>query len=146
MLYRLAIVSGLLLASFINIVPAALAEVKFSNLQPGVIGIQGGDFTVLETVVPAIVNVNVSPEIAAQITVLPPELVSAPSEDPSGTKRIGFLKFGENNLRSDGSNATASLPTGDTNLELELRVERPVRFTSGAYTYTVNIVVTTTPP
>ena len=145
MLYRLAIASGLLLTSFINFVPTALAEVKFSNLQPGVIETSGGDLKVLESVVPANINVNVPPDTTAQITVLSPNLVSGASEDPSGTKSIGFLEFGSNNLRSEGNNATANLPTGDTNLEVGLRVERPVSFTPGTYNYAVNLSVTITP-
>lgn len=145
MLYRLAIASGLLLTSFFYFVPTALAEVKFSNLSPGVIETSRGDLKVLESVVPANINVNVPPDTTAQITVLSPNLVSAPSEDPSGTKRIGFLKFGSNNLSSDGNNGTASLPTGDTNLEAGLRVERPVSFTPGTYNYSVNLSVTITP-
>jgi hypothetical protein len=72
-------------------------------------------------------------------------LVSGASPDPSGTNKIGFLEFGSNNLRSEGNNATASLPTGDTNLEVGLRVERPVSFTPGTYNYAVNLSVTITP-
>ncbi len=145
MLYRLAIASGLLLTNFTNFVPSALAEVKFSNVSPGVIETSGGDLKVLESVVPANINVNVPPNTTAQITVLSPNLVSAPSEDPGGTKRIGFLKFGSNDLRSDRNNATATLPTGNTNLEAGLRVERPVSFTPGTYNYAVNLSVTITP-
>ncbi len=152
MLYRLAFASGvaklfasgLLLTSFINFVPTALAEVKFSNLQPGTIE-SGGDLKVLESVVPANINVNVPADTTAQITVLSPNLVSGASEDPSGTKSIGFLEFGSNNLRSEGNNATAKLPAGDTNLEVGLRVERPVSFTPGTYNYAVNLSVTITP-
>ncbi len=145
MLYRFAIASGLLLTSFTNNITTALAEVKFSNINPGIIEASGGDLKVLESVVPANINVNVSSDTAAQITVLPPNLVSAPSEDPAGTKRIGFLNFGSNNLSSDGNNTTASLSPGDTNLEVGLRVERPVTFTPGTYNYAVNLSVTITP-
>jgi hypothetical protein len=144
MLYRLAIASGLLLTSFFNFAPTALAEVKFSNLEPGTIE-SGGDLKVLESVVPANINVNVPPDTSAQITVLSPNLVSGASPDPSGTNKIGFLEFGSNNLRSEGNNATANLPTGDTNLEVGLRVERPVSFTPGTYNYAVNLSVTITP-
>ncbi|MEO1378373.1 MAG: hypothetical protein AAFW70_29715 [Cyanobacteria bacterium J06635_10] len=145
MLYRLAIASGLLLTSFTNFVPTAFSQVKFNNINPGVIETSAGNFKVLESVVPADINVNVPSGTAAQITILSPSLVSAPSEDPDGTQRIGFLKFGSNNLRSDGNNATANLPAGDTNLEVGLRVERPVTFTPGTYNYAVNLSVTITP-
>ena len=148
MLYRLAVASGLLLTSFINVInitPTALAEVTFSNLNPGTIETTGGDLKVLESIVPATLDVNVPNGTNAQITILPPNLLSSPSEDPSGTKRIGFLKFGSSDLSSDGSNATATLPPGDTNLEVGLRVERPVTFTPGTYNYGVNLSVTITP-
>lgn len=145
MLYRLAIASGLLLTSLTNFIPTALAEVKFSNVSPGTIETSGGNFKVLESVVPANINVNVPADTTAQITVLSPNLISAPSEDPGGTKRIVFLKFGSNNLSSDGNNNTATLPAGDTNLEAGLRVERPVSFTPGTYNYAVNLSVTITP-
>lgn len=145
MLYRFAIASGLLLTSITNFVPTALAEVKFSNVQSGTIETRGGDFKVLESVVPGSINVNVPADTTAQITVLSPNLISAPSKDPGGTKRIGFLEFDSNKLSSDGNNNTATLPTGDTNLEVGLRIERPVSFTSGTYNYAVNLSVTIVP-
>ena len=131
MLHRLAIASGLLLTSFTNFIPTALAEVKFSNAQSGTIEISGGDYKVLESVVPGNINVNVPPDTAAQITVLSPSFASGASKDPGGTQRIGFLEFGSNKLSSDGNNSTATLPAGDTNLEVGLRIERPVSFTPG---------------
>ena len=145
MLYRLAIASGLFLASLTNIVPTALAEIKFSNITSGTIEPSAGNDKVLESVNPGNINVNVPRDTTAQITVLSPSLVSAPSEDPSGTQKIGFLEFGENKLSSDGNNHTATLPSGDTNLEVGLRVERPVSFTPGTYNYAVNLSVTIVP-
>lgn len=144
MLYRFAIASGLLLTSFTNFIPNALAQVKFSNLSSGVVEAREADLKVLESVVPANINVNVPPDTAAQITVLPPSFASGPSNDPSGTKKVGFLEFDSSNLSSDGNN-TATLPAGDTNLEVGLRVERPVSFRPGTYNYSVNLSVTITP-
>ncbi|MEM1394371.1 MAG: hypothetical protein AAGG00_13960 [Cyanobacteria bacterium P01_H01_bin.150] len=144
MLYRFAIASGLLFTSFTNFIPTALAQVKFSNLSPGIIEAKGADLRILESVVPANINVNVPSDTTAQITVLSPSFAFGPSKDPSGTNKIGFLKFGSNNLSSDGNN-TASLLPGDTNLEVGLRVERPVSFTPGTYNYSVNISVTIAP-
>ena len=145
MLYRFAIASGLLLASFINFIPTALAEVKFSNLSPGVVEAKGVDLKVLESVVPANINVNVPSGTTAQITVLSPSFASGPSRDPSGTKKVGFVEFGSNKLSSDGNNNTITLPAEDTNLEVGLRVERPVSFTPGTYNYFVNLSVTIAP-
>ncbi|HYX15458.1 MAG TPA: hypothetical protein VE944_14035 [Nostoc sp.] len=44
------------------------------------------------------------------------------------------------------SNNTATLAPGETNLEVRLRVERPVAFIAGTYNYAVNLNVTITPP
>lgn len=145
MLYRFAIASGFLLASLTNFIPTALAEVKFSNINPGTIETSGGNFKVLESVVPGTIDVNVPPNTAAQITVLSPSFASGASKDPGGTQRIGFLEFGSNKLSSDGNNNTATLPAGDTNLEVGLRIERPVSFTPGTYNYAVNLSVTIVP-
>ena len=54
-------------------------------------------------------------------------------------------RFGSNKLRSDGNNNTITLPAEDTNLEVGLRVERPVSFTPGTYNYFVNLSVTIAP-
>ncbi|MBV6627340.1 MAG: hypothetical protein KI793_31105 [Rivularia sp. (in: Bacteria)] len=145
MLHRFAIASGLLLASFTNFIPTAFAQVKFSNISPGTINTSGGDYKVLESVVPGNIDVNVPPDTTAQITVLSPSFANGASQDPQGTQKIGFLEFGSNKLRSDGNNNTATLPTGDTNLEVGLRVERPIAFTPGNYNYSVNLSVTIVP-
>ncbi|MCJ8278398.1 MAG: hypothetical protein MJK14_00195 [Rivularia sp. ALOHA_DT_140] len=145
MLYRFAIASGILLTSFTNFIPTVLAEVKFSSMNPGVIEAKGADFKVLESVVPGNINVNVPSGNTAQVTVLSPSFASGPSEDPSGTKKVGFLEFGSNKLSSDGNNNTANLLPGDTNLEVGLRIERPVSFTPGTYNYSVNLSVTIVP-
>ncbi|MEL6165969.1 MAG: hypothetical protein AAFR37_20220 [Cyanobacteria bacterium J06628_3] len=145
MLYRFAIASGLLLTSFTNFIPTAFAEVKFSNVQPGTIEPSGRDYKILESVNPGTIEVSVPPDTTAQISVLSPSFENGASPDPSGTQKIGFLEFGGNQLRSDGNNNTATLPTGDTNLEVGLRVERPVSFTPGTYNYLVNLSVTIVP-
>lgn len=142
MLYRFAIASGLLLASFTSFIPSALAEVKFSILSPGVVEATGTEMKVLESVVPANLNVNVPSGTTAEITVLSPSFASGASPDPGGTQKKGLLEFGGNKLRSDEANNKATLPTGDTNLEVGLLVERPVSFTPGIYNYVVNLSVT----
>ncbi|MDY6896514.1 MAG: hypothetical protein SWZ49_00325 [Cyanobacteriota bacterium] len=144
MLYRFAIASGLLLTSFTSFIPTALAEVKFSNFNPGVVEATGTDLKVLESVVPANIDVNVPSGTTAQIAVLSPSFASGASPDPGGTKKVGFLDFGSNKLSSDGINNTATLPAEDTNLEVGLRVERPVSFPPGIYNYVVNLSVTIT--
>jgi len=145
MLYRFVIASGLLLTSLTNFIPTALAEVKFSNLSSGLVEPTGGDYKILESVVPANINVYVPRDQTAQITVLSPSFASGASNDPSGTKKVGFLEFGSNKISSDGNNNTATLTAGDTSLDVGLRVERPVSFTPGTYNYVVNLSVTITP-
>jgi hypothetical protein len=78
----------------------------------------------------------------ANITISPPSFVSGPTPDPPGTMRVGLLRFGSTNVRSDVGSGTASLPAGETQLEINLSVERPVAFMAGTYTYAVTLSVT----
>ncbi|HYX15456.1 MAG TPA: hypothetical protein VE944_14025 [Nostoc sp.] len=144
--YRLALTSGLILASFVSITPVALAEVTFNNLTSGVLEPVGGDDKVLESVNPTTLAVSIPYNTVANITVLPLSLVFGASNDPNGTKRLAIVNFGSTSLRSDVSNNTATLAPGETNLEVRLRVERPVAFIAGTYNYAVNLNVTITPP
>ncbi|MHC0063209.1 hypothetical protein ACWATR_09805 [Nostoc sp. UIC 10890] len=162
MLYRLALTSSLVLASVLSVQAFVLdqavlaqsadvpfsgtvpAEASFSSPAPGtaeatISGNSGGISTKLESQTPATIGVQNS--TSATVTVSPPRLVSGPSADPSGTTHIGFLKFGSTNVRSDVGGGSATLPAGNTNLEVNLLVERPVGFTPGIYTYVVTLTI-----
>jgi hypothetical protein len=162
MLYRLALTSSLVLASAFSLQAFALdqavlaqsADVPFSGTvpveatftppasgtaEPTSSSGSGGTPTKLESQTPATIGVQSS--TSASVSVSPPRLVSGPSADPSGTTHIGFLKFGSTNVRSDVGGGSATLPAGNTNLEVNLLVERPVAFTPGIYTYVVTLTI-----
>ncbi|MBE8965497.1 hypothetical protein IQ277_04300 [Nostocales cyanobacterium LEGE 12452] len=162
MLYRLALTSSLVLASALSLQAFALdravlaqsADVPFSGTvpaeatfispasgtaEPTISSNSGGIARNLESQTPATIGVQSS--TSATVTVSPPRLVSGPSPDPSGTTHIGFLKFGSTNVRSDVGGGSATLPPGNTNLEVNLLVERPVGFTPGIYTYVVTLTI-----
>ncbi|MFW9259022.1 hypothetical protein [Nostoc sp. CALU 546] len=162
MLYRLALTSSLVLASVLSVQAFVLdqavlaqsadvpfsgtvpAEASFSSSVPGtaeatISGNSSGISTKLESQTPATIGVQNS--TSATVTVSPPRLVSGPSADPSGTTHIGFLKFGSTNVRSDVGGGSATLPAGNTNLEVNLLVERPVAFTPGIYSYVVTLTI-----
>lgn len=158
MLHHLALTSGLILASAIAFNQAALAQsvdVPFSGTvsgqatfsfptsgttEPTISGGSGANPNKFESLTPA--NIAVQLSTPASITVSPPRLVSGPTSDPTGTKHVGFLKFGSTNVSSDVGGGSTSLPTGNTNLEVGLLVERPGAFTPGTYTYAVTLTIT----
>ncbi|MBG1265284.1 hypothetical protein [Nostoc sp. WHI] len=162
MFYRLALTSSLLLASLSSVQAFALdqaalaqsVDVPFSGTvpveatfsspapstaEPTISRGSGGIPTKFESQTPA--SMGVQSNTSATISVSPPRFVSGPSADPSGTTYIGFLKFGSTNLRSDVNGGSATLPAGNTNLEVDLLVERPVAFTPGIYTYVVTLTI-----
>ena len=149
MLHRLTLfITGAILVGFGNY--AAIAQeapqVAFSNVNPGIVEPMLGNMKILQSTAPATLSVSVPSELAAQISIVSPNLVEGASDDPEGTTRVGFLNFGANSLSSDSQNNTANLPTGNTDLEVRMRVERPVAFTPGNYNYRLTLSVTVTPP
>ncbi|MBD2304958.1 hypothetical protein H6G17_05445 [Chroococcidiopsis sp. FACHB-1243] len=149
MLHRLTLfVTGSILVGLSNYTAIAqeTSQVAFSSVNPGIVEPMLGNMKILQSTAPATLSVSVPSELAAQISILPPSLVEGVSDDPAGTTRIGFLNFGANSLSSDSQNNTANLPTGNTDLEVRMRVERPVAFTPGNYNYRLTLSVTVTPP
>jgi hypothetical protein len=144
MLYRLALTSGLMLASFASFAPTAIGQVVFNNVQSGIIEPEGGNLKVLKSTSPGTLNVNVPAGTSATIAILEPVLQTGSSSDPNGTTRVGYLDFNSSNLSSNGTNS-APLPIGDTNLKVGMRVERPTTFTPGSYNYRLTLSVTVTP-
>ena len=127
---------------FSGIVPA---QVNFTNVAPGTVetktsNVASGTSNIMESVAPTLVNVQST--IPAMIIVSPPQLVSGPNPDPSGTRAISFLNFGSTSVRSDIGNGTANIPAGNTLVELRMRVERPALFVPGVYTYSITLTVT----
>ncbi|HBB36035.1 MAG TPA: hypothetical protein DDZ80_32600 [Cyanobacteria bacterium UBA8803] len=120
-------------------------QATFINITPGTTettpsGKTAGSLNKIESLTPALVTVQSSNP--ANITVSPPTLVSGPTPDPPGTNRIGFLQFGSTEVRSDIGGGTAPLPIGNTELKVDMLVERPETFTQGTYTYVVTLTIT----
>jgi hypothetical protein len=158
MFYRLVLSFGLLLASITALEQTTLAQnvdVPFSGIVSGEIGLTSVKAGTTETKVSssfsgiaqqfdsltsAIVNVNST--VPATVTISPPQFVSGASPDPDGTTRVAYLKFDSTNIRSDVGGGSGLLPPGNTSLELDMLVKRPVAFTPGTYTYSVNLTIT----
>ena len=156
MFYRLALTYGLMLASVIVMEKSALAQsadvsfdgtvpvqATFSTPVPGTAEPSLGSAmsgNKLESLASTAVSVQSS--IPATITVSPPRFVSGSTSDPAGTSQIGFLKFGSTNVRSDVGGGSTTLPAGNTNLQVDMLVQRPVNFTPGTYTYAVTLTIT----
>lgn len=131
-----------MLASTVAVSPAALAEVTFNSVSGGSIEAVGSRMNAIESVIPGTVRVQAT--TPANITASPPRLIAGPTPDPARTNRLGVLKVGSTSVRSDVGGGTTSLPVGETTLEIEMRVERPVTFTAGIYIYSV--LLTIAPP
>jgi hypothetical protein len=158
MFYRLFLNSTLALASVFTVQHAVLAQsvdVPFIGTVPVqatfteiispppdsvIIGGANGIPTKFEPQIPATVTVQTATN--ATITVSAPMLVSGASEDPPGTLKIGYVRFGSTTARSDIGGGSALLPAGTNNLEVSMFVERPTAFLAGTYTYTVTLTIT----
>ena len=158
MFYRLALTSGLMLASAFALDRAALAQsvdipfngtvpvqASFSTpvtgtAEPSFSGSSVETLTQLESQTPATIGVQSS--TPATITVSPPRFISGPTSDPAGTTYIGFLKFGSTTVRSDVGGGSAALPAGNSDLEVSMLVGRPDSFTPGTYIYAITLTIT----
>lgn len=158
MLHRLALTSGLILASAIAFDRAALAEnidVPFSGYVPAEVTFSSSTSGTAEAIISPTstamptkyqsltsATIAVQSSTAATITVSPPRLVSGPTPDPVGTSHVAFLEFGATSARSDVGGGAAALPAGNTNVQVDMLVERPEAFPPGDYNYVVTLTVT----
>ncbi|MGD1910456.1 MAG: hypothetical protein ACFB2X_06280 [Rivularia sp. (in: cyanobacteria)] len=157
MLKSIALTSGLIVASAIAMENAAFAQsvdvpfsgtvpiqATFTSPTPGevqpVVSSGSGSTKRFESQTPAKMTVQTTSD--ATITVSAPRLVSGPNQDPVGTKRTAFLKFGSTSVSSNTNGGSAKLPAGKTDVEVNLLVERPQAFQRGKYTYVVNLTLT----
>jgi len=152
------ITSALLLASAIAWSPTALAQnvdvkfhgnvpiqTNFSNVVPGTaettkVSTSGGSSHIIESV--SSTTVSVDSNSSSTMTVSPPRLLSGPTPDPDGTRHVTFLSFGTQNVIADSAEVTVSIPPGITDLEIDMRVERPTSFVAGTYNYGVTLTLT----
>ncbi|GJD21100.1 hypothetical protein RIVM261_060560 [Rivularia sp. IAM M-261] len=158
MFHRLALSFGLILVSFIALEQSILAQnvdVPFSGIVSGQAGFDSlkpgttettvsssfsGIAQQFDSITSATVGINSS--VPATITISPPQFVSGPSPDPSGTTRVAYLKFGSTQVISNVGGGSGKLPAGNTNLQVDMLVKRPVAFTPGNYTYSVKLTIT----
>ena len=121
------------------------SQVTFDLVEPGVAtppttvtsdGLQGS----FQSTNPA--RISVQANEGGTIIISEPFLTSGPTPDPPGTERVGVLRFGATEVRSNVGGGAAVLPPGDTDLEVELYVERPDPFPAGTYKYVVNLTIT----
>lgn len=94
---------------------------------------------VIESVNPA--TVTLQSNTSATLTVSPPSLISGSTPDPDGTTHVTFVKVGTQQVTADTGDVTVSLPVGISDLEVDMRVERPVPFPAGTYNYAVTLTV-----
>jgi len=121
-------------------IQATIVDVNPGTVEIPTTGTSGGNTKVIESFTPA--TVTVQSNTPANITVEAPTLVSGPTSDPAGTTHIGFLKVGSTEIRSDMGEGTIPLPLGQTDLEVNMLVERPESFAPGTYTYVVTLTIT----
>lgn len=158
MFYKRALSFGLILASFAAFDRAALAQttdVPFSGTVSGQAGFDSLNPGTTETKVSSSFNgiaqqfeslssatVGVNSSVPAKITISSPQLVSGPTPDPAGTTQIAYLKYGSTRVSSDVSGGTGTLPPGNTDLQVDMLIKRPVAFVPGNYTYSVKLTIT----
>lgn len=152
-----AVASTLTLASAMGLSSEALAqsvdipftasvpiEVTFDQVVLGTVETtaSGGSAqlpNVIESVNPATVNLNSN--TPATLTISPPRLISGSTPDPDGTTYVTFVSVGTQQVTADTVDVTVNLPVGISDLEVDMRVERPVPFPAGTYNYAVTLTV-----
>lgn len=101
--------------------------------------------TDVETLTVAIAPVQAQQSGTVQVSA--PVLISGPTTDPSGTTLIGLLSFDSTTIQSNISGGSATLPQGNRDLQVGLKVSRPAIYPAGAqpyepYIYRVTIAAT----
>jgi hypothetical protein len=139
MSFRWIVTSVSILASILAISTPAKANISFSTVEPGTLEIVPGNFHVLESVTP--VTIRVQSSDSATISVSSPTLVSGSTSDPNGTEQTAFFRSGATRERSGGTSAIVTIPPGSTEIEIEMRVQRPIPFVAGTYKYEVMLTV-----
>jgi hypothetical protein len=100
---------------------------------------KNSDEDTIATEIPATVTIETNS--AATIYVSPPELVSGTTVDPPGTTYIGSITFGSTTIRSDVGGGQGTIPIGNTTLQVNMEVQRPVAYLAGTYNYVVRLTV-----
>lgn len=123
----------------------ALAQVTFSpptgaSLQPS------ADFRTLESADFSTLTVTPDADLTGTLTltVSAPVLQAGQPEDPANTNARATVSFNGTTVSSDDGSSGVLSVIDSTNLEVSMRVTRPVPYPPGPYTYRVGITVTYT--
>lgn len=120
----------------------AHAQVTFGPVSGGNLVEAGGQGRRLESSTSGQFTVTVGPSTPnTTLQLLAPVFVAGPSTDPGGTTYSATADVGGTILTSGGTD-TETLPQGATVVQVDMQVERPVRYPAGTYQYSVDVVVT----
>ncbi len=117
---------------------AAQAQVSFEGLTPGTLEV-GSTLNILRSATPATLRVQSGTPV--NVTVSPPQLVSGASPDPANTARVGILKAGTVEVSSNAGGGSVPLPLGQTDLVVDMEIQRPGNFQPGTYAYSILLTV-----
>ncbi len=130
----------ILFLSHLLVTSPAWAQIQINSVSPGELSAPRGQWSRLQTVIPARLPVRVGPNASASITLTQPEWVSGPSPDPEGTRYASELRWAED--RVEGGSLGKPLPVGETELSIWMEVERPIWYEAGDYQYQVLVTIT----
>ncbi|NJL61546.1 MAG: hypothetical protein HC903_06610 [Methylacidiphilales bacterium] len=156
MLYRLALTSALVLTYVAATTTETLAEstsveVQFSGTvpertsisiptnQPGE-SLSSSSFKAIKSSQPGnnITNLRFNSTRSTDIIISPPQFVSGSHPEPKGTTHSSLLKLGAG-TNIDSTNAT--IPPGETDLQLQTLIKAPQNFPPGTYNYTTTLTI-----
>ncbi len=132
LVFPLAVV---LFAPVLGILSPAYAESTIRVINSGLLEIDPYDPQVLETAAPAVLEIWSDEPINLQV--LSASMASGPAPDPAGTNHdIEVNAAG----RRGSSGDRLALPPGFTQVEVDIRVRRPVDFPAGDYRYRFTVL------
>lgn len=117
---------------------AVQAEVKFEVLTPGTLEVISGQANVLRTTAPA--TLKIYTDTPLQLRLEPPTLISGTASEAVDTRKRALLRFSGGQVASDDPEPQFRVPTGTTELVVEVTVEQASLFRAGSYAYQVNLV------
>ncbi len=127
--------AAVLLAPVLGLFSPAYAEATIRVINSGLLEINPYDPQVLETAAPAVLEIWSDEPIDLQV--LSASLASGPSPDPAGTNHeIRVNASG----RQGSSGDRLALPPGFTQVEIDMRVTRPINFEVGNYRYRFTVL------
>jgi hypothetical protein len=86
-----------------------------------------------------ITNLRFNSTRSSNIIVSPPQFVSGSHPEPQGTTHSSLLKLATDTNTINSTNAT--IPPGETDLQLQTLIKAPQNFPSGTYNYTTTLTI-----